>query len=361
MKKAIFLLIASSLMVACKQDNTTKELTNDPIENLIAYLDENSTLDSNVKRYHGGQVFTTIFEYKICKPKGSPVKYKELDGKKIPWDLSKDVEVWDSTMSTLQTACSVARQCYHRESHARNRDTIYYALAMEAMEGERIQGMDFTAYYSNSIFHGVRFQAGRALTFQGMGDDEWYNAELEFITRSEGKPEQPFDPQFLVDDLNFLDKYVDGLKVYDVSYEYTEEDYQKAYDSDSPRTDILPIYDYYYGDTVFQPRVTGKLYVVPRKDAEKIGKWLKEHIMNSYVKAQPHTRFSVLFQEGRGWNTILKGKGAEWSTHLRAIVDEKSGCYVILFLEKTQGCYGIPSDWQHILRIKDHKAETISL
>ena len=360
MKKTIFLLITSSLMVACTSDNVTKEPTNDPIENLIAYLDENPILDSNVKRYQGGQVFTTIFEYNICKPKGSPVKYIERDGRKSRWDLSKNVEVWDYTMQALQTACSLARQCYHRESHARNRDTIYYALAMEAMEGERIQGMDFTAVYPSSVFHGVRFQAGRALTFQAMGDDEWYNAELEFITRSEGKPEQPFDVQYLAHDLDFLDKYVDSLKVYDVSYEYTEEDYQRTYDSNSVMTDILPM-NYFYGDTIFQPRVTGKLYVVPRKDAEKIGKWLEEHIMGSYVKAQPHTRFSVLFQEGKGWNTILNGKGAEYNTHLRAIMDEKSGCYTILFLEKTQGCYCIPLDWRHILRIKDNKAETISL
>ena len=356
MKHSIFFLsLLCSMMIACTSKKESKP-TGDPIEDLIAYLDENPSLDSNTKTYQGGQVFTTIFEYGVAKPKGDPVKYIEEDGKKIPWDLTREVEIWDYTMNAIQKACSVARQCYHKESHTRNRDTIYYAIAMEAMEGERIQGIDFTSEYPNSVFHGVHFKAGRALTFQATADDEWYNGNLEYITRSEGKAEQPFDVQFLVHNLNFLDKFIDSVKVYDVSYEYTKEEYQEAYDS-FMNTSVIPMY-YFYGDTIFQPQVTGKLYVVPEENAKKVGKWLEEHIMLDYVKAQPHARFSVMFQEGKGWNTILNGKGSEYNTHLRAIQD-RDDRYYILFLEKVQGCYLIPSDWMHMLRIKDHKAEYI--
>lgn len=356
MKRSIFFLsLLCSMTVACTSKKEAKS-TGDPIEDLVAYLDENPSLDSDTKTYQGGQVFTTIFEYNLAKPKGDPVKYIEEDGKKIPWDLTREVEIWDHTMNAIQEACSVARQCYHKESHARNRDTIYYAIAMEAMEGERIQGIDFTATYPNGVFHGERFKAGRALTFQAFGDDEWYSGDLEYITRSEGKPEQPFDVQFLVHNLNFLDKFIDSVKVYDVSYEYTKEEYQEAYDSPM-NTSAIPMY-YFLGDTIFQPRVTGKLYVVPKENAKKVGKWLQEHIMGDYVKAQPHTKFSVMFQEGKGWNTILNGKGPEYNTHLRAIQD-RDGRYNILFLEKVQGCYLIPDNWSHILSVKDHKVEYV--
>ena len=357
MKRSIFCLsLLCSMIAACTSSERGSKPTGDPIEDLITYLDENPSLDSNTKTYQGGQVFTTILDYDLAKPKGNPVKYVEEDGKKIPWDLRRETAIWDSTMRAIQGACAIARQCYHKESHTRDRDTIYYALAMEAMEGERIQSIDFTANSPNGVFHGVHFKAGRAITFRVQGDKEWYYGDLQVILRSEGNPEKPFDIQFLARHLNHLKDFVDSVRVYDVSYEYTKEDYQNAIDS-FMTSSAMVMYPY-YEDSIFQPVTKGRLYVVPKSQAKKVGKRMKEWIMGDYVQAQPHTRFSVMFQEGKGWNTIFNGKGSDCNTHLRANEDPQ-GRYNILFLERTQGTYCIPYDWAHILSVKDHKVEYI--
>ena len=361
MKRSIlFLLLLSGIMAACTSDKKSQS-TGDPIEDLMTYLDENSPDRSTTRSYYGGKVFTTRLEYRIGSPKGEPVRYEMYKGQKVKWDLRQDVEIWDSTMRAIHAACGTARQCYHKESHARDKDTVYYALALEAMEGERISQYDIKEEYDcNVVFQGVRFRAGRAFVFHGTGDEEWNNARMEYITRSEEGEQKPFDVQFLASDINILGKHIDSLKVYDVSYEYTKEDFQKAWES-LDYTDTVMAMCPVLEDSIFNPVVSGKLYVVPKAQAQKAGELLKQWIMTNYVKAQRNTLFSATFQEGMGWNTLFYGTGDDYNTHLRAHAnDSDGGDYKILFLEKVpKGTYCIPYNWANVLRVKDGKVEYI--
>lgn len=362
MKRSIlFLLLISGIIVACTSEKKSKS-TGDPIEDLITYLEEQHPDGSATKSYYGGHIFNTRLEYSLASPKGEPVRYEMYKGEKVKWDLRKEAEVWDSTMRAIQAACGTARQCYHKESHARDKDTVYYALALEAMEGERISQYDVKEVSDNYdvLFQGVRFRAGRAFVFHATGDEEWNHARLEYITRSDEGKEKPFDVQYLAFDINSLGKFIDSLKVYDVSYEYMEEDYKKAEKSLDWHDFVIPMRQV-FEDSTFIPKVYGKLYVVPKAQAEKAGKMLEQWITSSYVKAQRNTLFSVTFQEGVGWNTLFYGIGDGYNTHLRAHADESNdGDYKILFLERVpKGTYCIPYDWEHVLSVKDGKVEYI--
>ena len=362
MKRSIlFLLLLSGIIAACTSDKKSQS-TGDPIEDLITYFEEQHPDGSATKSYYGGHIFTTRKEYSLASPKGEPVRYGMYKGEKVKWDLSKEAEVWDSTMRAIQAACGTARKCYHKESHARDKDTVYYALALEAMEGERISQYDVKEeeFSGNIIFQGVRFRAGRAFGFHATGDEEWNHARVEYITRSDEGKERPFDVQFIAHDINALGKFIDSLKVYDVSYEYTEEDYKKADESLDWSDFVIPMRQVHV-DSTFNPKVCGKLYVVPKAQAEKAGKMLEQWIMTNYVKAQRNTLFSATFQEGMGWNTLFYGTGDDYNTHLRAHAnDSDGGDYKILFLEKVpKGTYCIPYNWANVLRVKDGKVEYI--
>ena len=73
MKKAFFSLLICSLMVACAPDNTNKK-TNDPIENLIAYLDEQGNEYAHRQVvYEGGSVLKTTVNYYISSLKPTAI------------------------------------------------------------------------------------------------------------------------------------------------------------------------------------------------------------------------------------------------------------------------------------------------
>ena len=69
---------------------------------------------------------------------------------------------------------------------------------------------------------------------------------------SEEGGQKPFDVQFLASDINILGKHIDSLKVYDISYEYTKEDFQKAWES-LDYTDTVMAMRPVLEDSIFNP------------------------------------------------------------------------------------------------------------
>ena len=165
MKKTLFLLVASALLGSCASEQTG---SSDPIENLVSYLDGKS-FDQTHKRvkYEGGSILKTNTEYYGFGATPEALKSKEYQNlpKERLQAQKENIEIQDSCLRAFRWGCSFARQCYHKENRMLDKDTVVYALALDGMDGERIELEGADSYQD----HSVGFKAARAATLKVNG------------------------------------------------------------------------------------------------------------------------------------------------------------------------------------------------
>lgn len=350
MKKAFFSLLICSLMVACAPDNTAKK-TNDPIENLIAYLDGQD--DEYAHRqvvYEGGSVLKTTVNYYISSLK--PTAISKIGQKEGRERLRICTEIVDSCFQAFRWGCSSARQCYHKEIHKLDKDTVLYALGLDVLEGEKmeLEGL------GNYEFFNAQYKAARAATMKYRADKEGVAATIEYIVREEtGKEEEPLDMTPIMD---FIKKKVadtDSVQVYETSYECSAEDW-------NPVHAIILV----RGKEDSCDGITkGHLYVFPEKDSRCIQAEFTEFVKSYYLTNRSHhnQKFRIsMYQIYTGetlniWPSPLMT--GEIRSNLLYSGLSQDGKFHILVLDEVYGALFLPAGWKHILRFQNHKPEYI--
>lgn len=165
MKKALFLLVASALLGSCGSEKTG---SSDPIENLVSYLDSKDFDQTHKRtRYEGGSILKTNMEYYciVATPEALKSKdYQDLPKERLQEQM-ENIEIQDSCLRAFRWGCTFARHCYHKESHVLDKDTVVYALALDGMDGERIELQGVGSYED----YFVGFKAARAATLKVKG------------------------------------------------------------------------------------------------------------------------------------------------------------------------------------------------
>ena len=343
MKKTIFLLIVCCLTAACsseKKKTSENSPSNDPIENLLSYLDEQQTDIIPYIEYEGGSFLKTKVHYHLSNHK--------------TWDDGKKCkEVLDSCLSAFRWGCSFARRCYHKENHVLDKDTVLYALALEGADGEKIELQGS----GNYEFYNLDYKAARAATLRYQSTKEYADAEVDYITReATGAKEETFNITPFTDFIKRKMTKIDGVKVYNTYYECTAEDW----DFDMPL-----IGDACTAEGGRDGITTGHLYVFPDSDMhikDEFDSAIRYH-MHSYpqqtfyitgnIKDSRITFYTI--KEGRSF-PLSKTKAYK---HKMLYCASSDNHFYILVLDETIGAFCTPSDWMHTLRIKNHKAEYI--
>ena len=348
MKKALFLIVVSALLGSCASEKISS--SSDPIENLVSYLDS-KPFDQTHKRvrYEGGAILKTNTEYYciVSKPEVLQSKeYQDLPKERMD-ELMENVEIEDSCLRAFRWGCSFARQCYHKESHVLDKDTVVYALALDGMDGERIELQGVGSYED----HGVGFKAARAATLKMKGDKRYSEWQMQYITREEKGKEEPFNMRALNDFIKRMMENVDSVKVYETSYEVTREDFDG-----NPSLVGEASLD---KEGTFSGKTTGHLYVVPEKNAKDIEEGLRLCVKNDYLGLNPTQKFFIEMDEKK----LTIGKRGYYECSINETMKHEllfaersvDGHFYILVLDETTGTYCLPRCWKHIIRIKDHK------
>ena len=347
MNKALFLFVASALLGSCASEQTG---SSDPIENLVSYLDSKPFSQTHKRiKYEGGSILKTNTEYYcvVATPEALKSKDYQDQPKERLQEQRENIEIQDSCLRAFRWGCTSARHCYHKESHVLDKDTVVYALALDGMDGERIelQGVDSYQDYS------VGYQAARAATLKVKGTKQYSMWQMQYITREEKGREEPFNMRPLNDFIKRMMENVDSVKVYETSYEMTHEDLGG---NPSIVGEFAPD-----EDGTYSGKTTGHLYVVPESAAKDVEEGLRFCVNNDYLGLNPNQKFFITMDEkglaiGRNEphtfsiNETVKHQ----SLHAERSVD---GHFYILVLDETTGAYCLPRCWKHIIRIKDHK------
>ena len=347
MKKALFLLVASALLGACASENSG---SSDPIENLVSYLDSKDfDLTHKRIRYEGGAILKTNTEYYgfFVTPEALKSKeYKDLPKDRLQLQLD-EAESQDSCLRAFRWGCTFARHCYHKENHVLDKDTVLYALALDGMDGERIE-LEGVGSYQDYF---VGYKAARAATLRVKGAKGYSGWQMQYITREEKEREVPFNMRPLTDFIKNLVENVDSVKVYETSYEVTHEDFDG---NPSLVGEAAPDEEH-----TFCGKTTGHLYVVPESAAKDIEEGLRLCVKNDYLGLNPNQKFFIQMDEKGlviGRNEPLTFSINETVKH-QLLYAERSvdGHFYILVLDETTGAYCLPRCWKHIIQIKDHK------
>lgn len=347
MKKTIFLLVASALLGSCASEKTD---SSDPIENLVSYLDSKD-FDQTHKRttYEGGSILKTNTEYYCIVPTSQSIKSKEYQDlpKERLQEQRENMEIQDSCLRAFRLGCTIARHCYHKESHVLDKDTVVYALALDGMDGERIELQGVGSYED----YFIGFKAARAATLKVKGTKNYSEWQMQYITREEKGREIPFNMRPLNDFIKRMMEHVDSVKVYETSYEVTHEDF-----SGNPSLvgEAAPDEEHTYSG-----KTTGHLYVVPEESAKDVEEGLRFCVKNDYLGLNPNQKFFITMDE----KGLVIGNREPRSFSINETVKHQSlyaersvdGHFYILVLDETTGAYCLPRCWKHIIRIKDHK------
>lgn len=362
MKQNIFLLLACCLLGACTSEKNVKHA--DPIENLVTYLDEQDDYQTSRHEYYeGGEVLKkkVVYHLTAYKLKASEIKNVSEQRRK---NIKLQSELIDSCFRAFRWGCTFARQCYHKENHVMNKDTVLYALALDGMDGEkmRLEGTGKDEYWN------VGFKAARAATMRFHATEEYDVAEVEYITREEtGEKEIPFDMHPLNDFIKGLVDRTDSAKVYETYYEYTVVDVKNR---GSMGRCCLTNED--ESIDTFEGITKAHLYIIPEYEAQYAEEELIQCIRNNYIVSNPSQRFEYEICDTRQgkyegkhlrisskweWPLFFKSKTVKVKELYASVSVEGNFC--ILVVDEVTGGYGIPLDWMHTLRIKEHKAELI--
>ena len=354
MKKAFFSLLICSLMVACAPDNTAKK-TNDPIENLIAYLDEQD--DEYAHRqvvYEGGRVLKTTVNYYISSLK--PTAISKIGQKEGRERLRICTEIVDSCFQAFRWGCSSARQCYHKEIHKLDKDTVLYALGLDVLEGEKmeLEGL------GNYEFFNAQYKAARAATMKYDARKDEHDMRIEYITREEtDQEEEPFDMTPIMEFIKKTMTETDSVQVYETSYECTAEDLNTV------DAIIFSSAKDHSRDGITK----GHLYVFPEKDSRCIQAEFTEFVKSYYLTNRSHhnQKFRIsMYQIYTGenleigdfhWSYGLKTEPVKLNLLYSAM--SQDGKFHILVLDEVYGALFLPAGWKHILRFQNHKPEYI--
>ncbi|MBQ9191789.1 MAG: hypothetical protein IJ142_10440 [Bacteroidaceae bacterium] len=352
MKKTISIIVLCCLMAACASEKRAN--ADDPIENLISFLDSKKyDLHHKKKQYEGGSVLKTKVEYFCLALKPDALEPEELKGltKEQLEDLKEEEEIVDSCLRAFRWGCSFAHQCYHKEKHVLDKDTVLYALALDGLDGERIELTGINSYEDYS----VGYKAARAATLRVKADKRRAELGVEYIIREEKGKEMPFNDRALKDFIKRITAEIDSVKVYEVSYEYTREDFQ------GNPTLMAGIYD---ENGSLDGKASGHLYVVPESHAKEVFEALKIIVVNDYVGLNPNQKFFITIDGDK----VSVGEGIEsdkcsstQANHHKGIMGKLSldGHFYMLVIDQFIGAYAEPIHWHHILSIKDHKVEYI--
>lgn len=359
MKRSIFFLsLLCSLMVACTSEKET--VKGNPIENLISYLDEQDVEQTHAEIvYEGGDVLETSMKFWIraATPKAIEKLRKdpEIEEKRIKEFEEKntqELQFIDSCLNAFRWGCSFARQCYHKENHVLDKDTVIYALALEPLEGEKIELQGEGSYEGN----GIKYQAARAATLHFKGDKEYYDMSVEYVNRErQSLKKEPFDDRALKDFIKWVTEEIDSVKVYETSYEYTEEDFHG---------NPCLVAGFPDENWSFNGKTIGHLYAVPASHAKEVFNALKSRAENDYVGLNPNQNFRITIKDDK----ICVCEPIEFATTSsteptchKGILGKLSldGHFYMLVIDQSIGAYGEPIHWHHVLRIKDHKVEYI--
>lgn len=347
MKKTLFFLVASALLGSCASERTG---SSDPIENLVSYLDS-KPFDQTHKRtrYEGGAILKTNTEY-YCVG-ATPEALKSKDYQNLPNErlqkLKENLEIQDSCLRAFRWGCTCARHCYHKESHVLDKDTVVYALALDGMDGERIELQGVGSYQDYS----VGFKAARAATLKVKSTKQYSECLMQYITREEKGQEAPFNMRPLNDFIKRMMENVDSVKVYETSYEMTYEDLDG---NPSLVGEAAPD-----EERTWSGKTTGHLYVVPESAAKDVEEGLRFCVKNDYLGLHPSQRF---FIQMNGKELVI-GSNEPHTFSINETVKHQSlysersvdGHFYILVLDETTGAFCLPRCWKHIIRIKDHK------
>ena len=285
MKKALFLLVASALLGSCASEKTG---SSDPIENLVSYLDSKDFDQTHKRiRYEGGAILKTNTEYYciVATPEALKSKeYQDLPKERLQEQM-ENIEIQDSCLRAFRWGCTSARHCYHKESHVLDKDTVVYALALDGMDGERIELQGADSY--QDFFLG--FKAARAATLKVKGTKQYSEWQMQYITREEKGREAPFNMRPLTDFIKNLMENVDSVKVYETSYEITHEDLGG---NPSLVGEFAPD-----KEGTYSGKTTGRLYVVPEKSAKDVEEGLRFCVKNDYLGLNPNQKFFITMDE----------------------------------------------------------------
>ena len=348
MKKALFLLVASTLLGSCTSEKISS--SSDPIENLVSYLDSKDFDQTHKRiRYEGGAILKTNTEYYciVATPEALKSKeYQDLPKERLQ-EKKENIEIQDSCLRAFRWGCTSARHCYHKESHVLDKDTVVYALALDGMDGERIELQGADSYQD----YFIGFKAARAATLKVKGTKQYSEWQMQYITREEKGREEPFNMRPLDDFIKNLMENVDSVKVYETSYEITHEDLGG---NPSLVGEAAPDEEH-----TWSGKTTGHLYVVPEKSAKDVEEGLRFCVKNDYLGLNPNQKFFITMDEKGlviGRNDPLTFSINETVKH-QSLYAERSvdGHFYILVLDETTGAYCLPRCWKHIIQIKDHK------
>ena len=329
MKKALFLLVASALLGSCASEKTG---SSDPIENLVSYLDSKDFDQTHKRtRYEGGSILKTNTEYYciVATPEALKSKdYQDLPKERLQEQM-ENIEIQDSCLRAFRWGCTFARHCYHKESHVLDKDTVVYALALDGMDGERIELQGVGSYED----YFVGFKAARAATLKVKGTKQYSEWQMQYITREEKGREAPFNMRPLTDFIKNLVENVDSVKVYETSYEVTHEDFGG---NPSLVGEAAPDEEH-----TWSGKTTGHLYVVPESAAKDVEEGLRFCVTNDYLGMNPNQKFFIQIDEKGlviGRNEPLTFSINETVKH-QSLYAERSvdGHFYILVLDETQG------------------------
>ncbi len=349
MKHSIFFLSLLCGMTACCTHEKENKQTGDPIENLIYYLDKQGEHDvTKCEQYEGGSILRKAAYYSINYSNPNLV---------TKWQRKHDNGSYlaaDSSLRAFSWGCSGARQCYHKESHVADKDSVVYALALDPMEGERIE------LYGKDSYH-AQFKAARAATLTYEGDREHTFVCVEYITREEKGEAEPYDEQPIIDFINKEVELTDSLKTYEVSYEFTAEDYQKRWGNQP-----FVAESYYDEEHTLYSKSTGHLYVIPVSKAKSMFHELQFMAKDKYILSHPNQEFrinttprSVIIRINDLKDWPYKSKNTNRHKSLHSFLSDMDGHFYILVIDETIGAFTLPGEWYKVLRVKDHKIEYI--
>ncbi len=347
MKKAIILYAASILLGACATESTSPS---DPIESLVSYLDTKDYNQTHKRiRYEGGAILKTNTEYYCMVPSPAMLQSKEYQNlpKERLQEMRENMEIQDSCLRAFRWGCSFARQCYHKESHVLDKDTVLYALALDGMDGERIE-LEGEGH-SQDLFLG--YKAARAATLRLKAAKEYSEWQMQYITREPKGRETPFNMRPLTDFIKRMMENVDSVKVYETSYEVTSEDWGG---NPSLVGEALPDQEH-----TLSGKTTGHLYVVPESSAKDVEEGLRFCVTNDYLGLNPNQDFFIVMDDHK----LTVGKNGLEEVSINKTVKHQllyaqqscDGHFYILVLDETTGAFCIPRCWKHIIQIKDHK------
>lgn len=339
MKRSILFLLLCSMIASCTSRLDNKRPGKDPIENLIQFLDKQEEKDvAKCERYDGDSISTKASYYSINIAKGA----LHQEGA---------IEAGDSCLRAFRWGCSMARQCYHKENHVLDKDSIVYALALDLLEGERLE------LFGKDSYHAI-FRAARAATLHYEGDKEHTFMFVEHVVREEGGKAEPYDDRPIDDFIKRTVETTDSVKAYNTSYEFTAEDYKG--------NPSLVSESYYDEECTLYSKSKGRLYVIPVSKAKSVFESMKFMARNEYIGLHPNQEFVVL-QNPSSITVCRKDKeDYPYSTKrpyrhksIRGYMNKADGHFYILVLDETIGAFALPWEWHKVLSIKNHKVEYI--